>query len=100
MPHLPIGIDRSMKNVLSHVLIPVLVVVIFFQVGSKPVFGLGSQIRGLLTFGIAYASLLVGFLMVHSAFKQKLQGEGLDYWKMAGALILAFPALFQVALAH
>jgi hypothetical protein len=89
-----------MKKALSHVVFPSLVVVIFFQVGLRPVYGLGSQTRGLLTFGIALASLLAGLLMVHSAFKRKLQGEGLDYWKMAGALILAIPAVFQLALAH
>jgi len=45
-----------MKNVLSRVGIPVLVVLIFFQVGSKPVFGLGSHARGLLTFWITWAN--------------------------------------------
>ena len=89
-----------MKKVLSYVVIPLLVVVIFFQVGSKSVYGLGSQTRGLLTVWIAMASLLAGLLMVHSAFKGKLQGEGLDYGKMTGALILAIPALFQVVFAH
>jgi len=89
-----------MKKDLSYVVIPVLVVIIFFQVGSKPVFGLSSQARGLLTTWITLASLLAGLLMVHSAFRGKLQGEGMDYWKMTGALILAIPALFQVVFAH
>ena len=89
-----------MKNILSHVMVPVLVVAIFFQVGSKPVFGLGSQTRGLLTFWMTWVSLMAGLLMVNSAFRGKLQGEGLDYWKMTGALILSVPALFQVVLAH
>ena len=89
-----------MKNVLSRVGIPVLVVLIFFQVGSKPVFGLGSHARGLLTFWITWASLMVGLMMINSAFRGKLQGEGLDPAKMAGALILTIPALFQIILAH
>ena len=89
-----------MKKFLSQAVIPVLVVIIFFKIGSRPVYGLGSQTRGLLTVWIALISLLVGLLMVHSAFKGKLQGEGLDYWKMTGALILAIPALFQVVFAQ
>jgi len=89
-----------MGNKLSRVCIPVFVVIIFFLIGFKPVFGLGSQIRGLLTFWITWASLMGGLLMVNSAFKGKLQGEGLDFWKMTGALILAVPALYQIVLAH
>jgi hypothetical protein len=89
-----------MKNELSRVGIPVLVVIIFFQVGSKPIYGLGSQTRGLLTFWITWTSLMVGLLMVNSAFKGKLQGEGLDFWKMTGALILAIPAIYQIVWAH
>ena len=89
-----------MKNVLSRIGIPVLVVTIFFLVGSKPVYGLGSQTRGLITFWITWVSLMVGLLMINSAFKGKLQGEGLDYLKMTGALIFAIPALFQIVLAH
>jgi hypothetical protein len=89
-----------MKNELSCVGIPVLVVIIFFQVGSNPVYGFGSQTRGLFTFWITWVSLMVGMLMVNSAFKRKLQGEGLDFWKMTGALILAIPALFQILWAH
>lgn len=84
----------------SRVGIPVLVVIIFFLVGSNPVYGLGSQTRGLLTFLITWVSLMAGLLMVNSAFKGKLQGEGLDFWKMTGALILAIPALFQIVLAR
>jgi hypothetical protein len=87
-------------NKLSRVIIPVLVVIIFFQIGSRPVFGLENQTRGLLTFWITWVSLMVGLLMVNSAFKGKLQGEGLDFWKMSGALILTIPALFQVVLAR
>jgi len=89
-----------MKNVLSQLGIPILVVVIFFIVGSKPVYGLGNHLRGLITFWITWASLMVGLLMVNSAFKGKLQGEGLEFGKMIGALILAIPALFQLILAH
>lgn len=58
-----------MKNVLSYIVIPALMGVIFFQVGLKPVYGLASQTRALLTFWIALASLLAGLLMVHSALK-------------------------------
>ena len=89
-----------MKNILSHVGIPVLVVLIFFQVGSRPVYGLGSQTRGLLTFWITWVSLMAGLMMVNAAFRGKLQGEGLDPGKMTGALILAIPALFQLIVAH
>ncbi len=89
-----------MKSALSSVGIPVLVVIVFFQLSSKPVYGLESQTRGLLTFWITWVSLMGGLLLVNSAFKGKLQGEGLDFWKMTGALILAIPALFQIVLAH
>lgn len=89
-----------MTKVLIHVVIPVAVVAIFFRLGLQPVYGLGSQTRGALTVWMAMASLFAALLMVHSAFKKKMQGEGLDYWRMTGALILVIPALFQIALAH
>ena len=89
-----------MKNVLTSVGIPITVVVIFFLVGLRPVYGLESHTRGLLTFWMTWASLMVGLLMINSAFKAKLQGEGLDFWKMSGALILAIPAIFQLILVH
>ena len=89
-----------MNNVVRCVGIPVLVVIIFFLIGSRPIYGLGIQTRGLITFLITWVGLMVGLLMINAAFKGKLQGEGLDYWKMTGALILAVPALIQVVYAH
>ena len=89
-----------MKNEIITIAIPILVVLIFFQIGARPVFGLESHIRGLITLWITWVSLMVGLLMINSAFKEKLQGEGLNFWKMGGALILAIPALFHIILAH
>jgi len=89
-----------MKNILIHICVPVLVVSIFFMIGYKPIYGLGNHMRGLLTFWITWVSLMVGLLMVNSAFKGKLQGEGLNFGKMIGALILTIPAIFQIVLAH
>ena len=89
-----------MTNKLGYVGIPILTVTIFFQIGFNPVYALGSHARGLITFFITWVSLMVGLLMVNTAFKGKLQGEGLEFWKMTGALILAIPALFQIILAH
>jgi len=87
-------------NKFSFIGIPLLVVMIFFLIGFKPVFGLESQTRGLLTFWITWLSLMAGLLMVNSAFKGKLQGEALNFWQMTGALILAIPALFQIIWTH
>ena len=89
-----------MKKEFSCVGIPVLVVIIFFLVGFKPIYGLGIQARALVTFWITWVSLMGALLMVNSAFKGKLQGEGLNFGKMTGALILAIPALYQIVLAH
>ena len=90
----------KIKNILSFVIAPVFVVVFFFQIGSMPLYGLGNHERGLLTFGIAILGLLTGILLVHSAFRGKIHGEGLNFWKMIAALILVIPALFQLAVAH
>lgn len=87
------------KNTLRHILIPVLVIVVFFFVVSLPVELLGCRNRGLIAVLIAIIAGITGIAAAVKALIGKVRGDSNSYLWMTSALILAIPSIFIVLIA-
>ena len=66
---------NNTRKILSHVILPVILSVLFFINAALPITVLGSANRGLVAFAIALISGLVALATVIIALKQRASGN-------------------------
>ena len=85
-----------MKKIFKHLMIPALFSVIFFIIASLPVELLGCRNRGLIAAFVAIAAGVLGIVTAVKGLMGEIRGDENSSLWMAGALILAVPAVFIV----
>lgn len=85
-----------MKKNTINIIIPVMVLTIFFIVVLLPVELLGCRNRGLIAVLIAIFSGILGIVSAVKALMGKMRMDANSSMCMASALILAIPAIFIV----
>jgi uncharacterized membrane protein YjfL (UPF0719 family) len=86
----------SQKDLLKHILIPLLVTAAFLMVVATPVELLGCRNRGLLAVGIALAGGLAGLACAAKGLVDKIRNNPDSGRWMISTLILALPVFYIV----
>jgi hypothetical protein len=84
---------------MRHIALPAIAPVLFFAVAATPVDMPGCRARGLLAVIIAFAGILCGLGAAIMAITGRLRGDKQSHWWIAGALVLAIPAIGLIILA-
>ena len=85
-----------MKKIITHIMIPAMVSVIFFAIAALPVELLGCYNRGLIAASVSIAAGVLGIVAAVKALKGKIQGDANSLLWKTSALIYAIPAIFIV----
>jgi hypothetical protein len=85
-----------MKKITSHLIVPVIMILLFFAVAALPAELLGCRNRGLIAAAVALASAILGIIAAVYALKSKIRGETHSSRWMVNALIFVIPAAYIV----
>ena len=88
-----------MRPLLSHIVMPALLLIAFLVTASTPVEVLGCFKRGLIALMIALGSGLTGIWTAFRAARSRMRGEASGVYWAASSLILAVPVILLILMA-
>jgi hypothetical protein len=88
-----------MKRIVCHIIIPAIMLAVFFVIASIPVEVLGCRTRGLIALLIALLSGLAALGAAIIAAKGRIRGDIYTIWWVASSLILTLPVIALIILA-
>ncbi len=87
------------RNLLLHIIAPVILSSVFFTVALSPVSLLGCRTRGLLSLALALASGVFALGAAVRGAGARLRGDPFSVWWLASSAILTIPVVAMVLMA-
>ncbi len=88
-----------MKRIANHMILPAMMLVLFFIVASTPVEVLGCAVRGLIALLIALISGLAALVAAVIGLKGRMRHDRDSIWWVISTLILTIPVIAMIILA-
>ncbi len=88
-----------MKRVAYHIIIPAIMLIVFFMIATTPVGVLGCRTRGLMALMTALISGLAALTTTIMAAKRRSRGDIYSIWWLISSVILVMPVIALIILA-
>ena len=88
-----------MKRILSHVIVPAPMPLLFFAIAFTPVHVLGCRARGLMALAVAFISGLAALRAAVVAARKRSQGDTDAMWWIVSASAMTVPVVALIIIA-